>query len=72
MAVNSATQAAENSLTEKRVAPRIPDRALRIAPERKQDGRTSGHVARDAVPALQRFDDAERSGGMVQRVADLT
>ena len=69
MAVNSATQAAENSITEKRVAPRIPDRALRIEPERKPDCRTGGHVARNAIPALQGFDGTERSGGMVQRAA---
>ena len=67
MAVNSATQTAENPLTEKRVASRIPDRALRLEPERKPDGGAGGHVARDAIPALQRFDDTERSGGMVRR-----
>src|ERR1017187_1748403 len=69
MAVNSATQAAENSITEKRVAPRIPDRALRLEPERKPDCRASWHIARDAIPALQRFDGAERSRRMVQSFA---
>lgn len=67
MAVNSATQATENPVTEKRVASRIPDRALRFEPERKPDGRAGGHVARDAIPALQRFDGTKRSGGMVRR-----
>lgn len=67
MAVNSATQAAENPLTEKRVASWIPDRALRLEPERKPDCRASWHVACDAVPALQGFDGTERSGGMVHR-----
>ena len=42
MAVNSATQAAENPFTEKRVASRIPDRALRLEPERKPDCREAG------------------------------
>jgi len=32
-----------------------------------QTARAGGHVARDAVPALQRFDGTKRSGGMVRR-----
>ena len=56
-----------NPLTEKRVAPWIPDRALRFEPKRKPDRRAGGYVTRNVVPALQRFDGTERCGKMVCR-----